>query len=257
MRNSRAETAKYYDLNPEVPNDIPFYKARIPSRQARVLELGCGTGRVLLPLVDSCGYIHGIDLSQAMLSVCVERFKEAGIQPAKAQAEVGDITNFALGQRFDLIIAPFRVFQNLETDAEVDGLFRCVRTHLSPDGTCILNVFNPKMDAETMRREWCVEGEIFCWEVLVENGRMTCHDRRPRMDPEKLILYPELVYRRYEGNTLKDEVVLKIVMRCYYPEQFERLIIDHGFRVINRWGGYAGESYGQGPELVIQFTGRT
>ncbi len=73
------------------------------------------------------------------------------------------------------------------------------------------------------------------------------------MDPVKLVLYPEPIYRRYEGETLKDEATLKIVMRYYYPDEFEKVIVDHGFQIMNRWGGYEGEAYGQGPELVIQF----
>ena len=71
--------------------------------------------------------------------------------------------------------------------------------------------------------------------------------------------YPELVYRLYaegyaghEGVILRDEVVQPLSMRCYYPDQFLRLIESHGFRVIARWGGYNGEAYGDGPELVAQ-----
>jgi hypothetical protein len=73
------------------------------------------------------------------------------------------------------------------------------------------------------------------------------------LDPEKLVLYPELIYRTYKGAVLTEEVVLRIPMRCYYPEAFEQLIVEHGFRVIKRWGGYAGEPYGKGSELVVQF----
>jgi hypothetical protein len=73
------------------------------------------------------------------------------------------------------------------------------------------------------------------------------------MDAEKLILYPELIYRRYKGETLLEESILKIVMRCYYPDAFEKLIVEHGYTILNRWGGYEEEIYGQGPELVIQF----
>jgi hypothetical protein len=73
------------------------------------------------------------------------------------------------------------------------------------------------------------------------------------MDPEHLVLYPELIYRMFIAGQLAEEAVLKLVMRCYYPDTFERLIQDHGFVILNRWGGYAGEAYGQGPELVIQF----
>ena len=42
-------------------------------------------------------------------------------------------------------------------------------------------------------------------------------------------------------------------MRCYYPDEFEQLINGHGFEIVQRWGGYAGEIYGEGPELVIEF----
>jgi len=74
------------------------------------------------------------------------------------------------------------------------------------------------------------------------------------MDPAKMILYPELIYRRYQGEVLVEEATLKIAMRCYYPEEFVQLIIGQGFRVLQQWGGYAGEPYGQGSELVVQFT---
>jgi SAM-dependent methyltransferase len=251
--DTRAQAAQYYDLNPDIPADVSFYQERIPSHEARVLELGCGTGRVLVPLAARCGYIHGLDLSEAMVAVCRRKLQAAGVMPTKAQVEVQDITNFALHQRFDLIIAPYRVLQNLETDAAVTGLFRGIRQHLTPGGSCILNVFRPHSDPETLRRDWCTEQETLEWEVAIEGGRVTCHDRRPRMDPEKLILYPELIYRRYHGEAMVDEAVLKIAMRCYYSEEFVQLIINQGFRVLQQWGGYKGESYGQGSELVVQF----
>jgi len=73
------------------------------------------------------------------------------------------------------------------------------------------------------------------------------------MDRDNLVLYPELIYRSYEGDILKNETVLSIVMRCYYPGQLERLVTDHGFKTLGRWGGYAGEAFGEGPELIIQF----
>lgn len=252
----RSEAAAYYDLNPNVPDDIPFYLRRIPSPEAAVLELGCGTGRVTLPLARHCRYIHGIDLSPAMIAICRDKLEAARIPRTSAQVEVGDITCFDLGRTFDLIIAPFRVLQNLESDANVQGLLRCVRQHLARGGTCILNTFNPNRDRETLRREWCSEEENPAWEVSVPGGRVACFDTRPRMDADKLILYPELIYRRYQGDLLREETVLKLVMRCYYPEDLMGLVTAHGFQVVGRWGGYAGEPYGEGPELVVQLAER-
>jgi hypothetical protein len=92
----------------------------------------------------------------------------AAIPLTKARVELGDITQFALGRAFDLIIAPYRVFQLLETEAQVDGLFQCVRAHLAPRGTCILNVFHPQGGFEGVQQEWERATEKGRWEVTVE-----------------------------------------------------------------------------------------
>jgi hypothetical protein len=188
-----------------------------------------------------------------MISICREKLARAGIPQTRARVIEGDITDFELGQTFDFIIAPFRVMQNLETDQEVDGVFRCIRKHLAQNGTCILNAFRPLFEPEELQKRWATTEENLSWEVPVEGGRVACYDRRARMNAEKLILYPELIYRRYKGETLLEESILKIVMRCYYPDTFEKLILEHGYTILNLWGGYEGEVYGQGPELVIQF----
>ena len=250
----RNKAAKYYDSNPDFLNDIPFYQKLIPFPSISILELGCGTGRVTLPLVPCCKYIQGIDISPAMISICREKLVKAGIPLTKAKVIEGDITHFDLRQTFDLIIAPFRVLQNLETDGEVDGLFSCIHKHLAPNGTCILNVFRPYLEPEALRQQWSTSEENFSWEMPIEGGRLVCYDRRAHIDAKKLILYPELIYRKYEGEILAEESVLKIVMRCYYADTFEDLIVGHGFTILNRWGGYEGEVYGQGPELVILFS---
>jgi ubiquinone/menaquinone biosynthesis C-methylase UbiE len=249
----RAKAAKYYDLNPQMPDDIGFYKARVPSPKATILELGSGTGPILIPLAGICTHIHGVDFSEAMVAICKEKLAKNGIPSSKAQVEVGDITNLNINRKFDLIIAPFRVFQNLEIDTEVDGIFESIRRHLSFEGTCILNVFRPHFEPEPLRRKWYDKSEYFCWESVTDDGRVTCHGRNANIHAERNILFPELIYRYYIGEKLKDEVVLQIAMRCYYPAELERVILDHGFKIIGRWGSYKGERYIEGPELVIQF----
>jgi SAM-dependent methyltransferase len=249
----RTSAAQFYDYNPSFPKDIPFYQSLIPTQEATVLELGCGTGRVTLPLSYNVRYIHGVDLSPAMITICREKLARAGIPAAKACVETGDITDLNLGRKFDLIIAPFRVMQNLETDAQVDGLFQTIQRCLAPGGTCILNVFRPFLQPDDLRREWVASTEKLSWEVPVEGGRIACYDLRRGIDPEKLVLYPALIYRRFQGEEIKEEATLEIMMRCYYPAQFEKLILDHGFTIHQRWGGYSGETYSEGPELVIRF----
>ena len=161
----RADAARYYDLNPETLDDIGFYRDRIPFPEATILELGCGTGRVLIPLLRDCGYIHGVDVSAAMVSRCQDRLTNEAIPSTRACVEVGDITEIELGRTFDLITAPYRVFQNLDTDSETDGIFGTVGKHLASGGTCVLKVFKPNRDPEALRRKWRTREEYSCWET--------------------------------------------------------------------------------------------
>ena len=255
MIDIRAAAARYYDMQPIPFEDISFYKAHLPSPQASVLELGCGTGRVLLPLAAHCRYIHGLDASEAMLAICRAKMEKAGLGLEKVCVQVADITAVDLDRKFDLIIAPYRVFQNLESDESVAGFFETVRKHLAPVGVCILNVFHPNRDPDGIVERSANNRETVTWESPTERGRVVCFEsfRRPALrSVDRLVIYPRLRYREHRGDELVSEAVLDIAMRVYYPEEFEVLIERHGFRVLDRWGGYAGEVYGQGPELVVK-----
>lgn len=250
----RKESALYYDLNPRFPDDVPFYLSRLPSSDARTLELGCGTGRLSVPLALCSASFLGVDSSQAMLQICHAKIREAGLPESRASVQVADISQLAVSSQYDFIVAPFRVMQNLETDEQVAGLFRGIRTNLRSGGRCILNVFKPNRDLDEFIEGWVRPGETLAWEVSTDEGRVACYERRVRVEPDPLVVYPELVYRRYVGQDVVDEAILSIAMRCYYPHEFVGMIEGAGFKITATWGGYAGESYGEGTELVAEFT---
>lgn len=249
----RRGNAPYYDLSDVPLPDVPFYKTLV-SESSRVLELGCGTGRVMIPLAPCVREIVGVDYSPGMIERCREKLQAAQLPESRASAQVADITNLHLEDEFDLVIAPFRVFQALETDAEVAGAFASIRRHLAVNARAVLNVFHPSRDPDRLRQEWCKPNEQICWEKEQPDGTRIVHSEwYAAMDREKLVLYPQLIYRRFRGPELLDEFVQHIKMRCYYPDEFRALVERHGFRITNAWGGYAGEAYGAGKELVLEF----
>lgn len=249
----RKNTARFYDIVSHPINDVPFYLERIKALKTKnILELGCGTGRVLVPLAKACQKIVGIDYSHEMLEVCKEKVAKAGL--SNTLTVQGDISNLNFGKTFDLVIAPYRVLQALETDEEVNGFFETVSNHLKTSGRGIVNVFKPKMSAAEIRSSWCQPGEIINQEIDLEDGsRLLYSFRQHKMDKEKLVLYPDMIYRRYVNNILVEEVIHSIKMRCYYPGEFKQLIENKGFTITGLWGGYNNEQYGAGPELVIEF----
>ncbi len=251
MSDPREGNAIYYDLDESPLDDIPFYINRIAADQS-VLELGCGTGRTLIPLATSCKEIVGVDYSKDMIERCLAKIPES--LKYKCQVMTGDITRLRLDRKFDLIIAPYRVMQALETDSEVRGFLNSIANHLSPEGSCILNVFNPNRPKDEMLKSWPKVTETLCWEKKLEDGSTVAHfEFYEKVTTNPLVLFPHLIYRRYKDGQKTDELVQKIKMRCYYPDEFRSLLETSGFEITEAWGGYKGEKYGEGRELVLRF----
>lgn len=137
------EIAAFYDSYYGQMADSEFYQELATDTDGPVLEVGCGTGRIYLPLLKRGVDIDGIDVSGEMLSVLREKAAEQGLDPNVWRANV---TEFTSDRSYDLIIAPFRVFMNLLTpDDQITALHR-VYDALAPDGTLVFNVFAPNYD---------------------------------------------------------------------------------------------------------------
>src|SRR5690554_2293050 len=121
-RNLYINTAEYYDYDnrDNLTADIPFYIDFAHKIGKKVLELGCGTGRVTIPLALSGCMVTGLDLSESMLRVFREKLEKQQ-EPIKKRVALvkGDMSNFSITQKFDLIIVPFRAFQGLTEDNEI------------------------------------------------------------------------------------------------------------------------------------------
>ena len=126
--------------------DVAFWVEAAVESGGPVLELGCGTGRVLIPTARTGIEIVGLDLSTHMLAVCRERL--AG-EPQEVQDRVqlveADMRHFDLGQTFPLVATPFRPFQHLTTMEDQRSCLESVHRHLSEEGRLILDIFNPSL----------------------------------------------------------------------------------------------------------------
>jgi SAM-dependent methyltransferase len=142
----------FYDLmttlsEEHLRGDASFYAEAAGISPCRILELGCGTGRISLALADLGHAVTGLDLSAPMLEQA--RQKQEAIAPTNRAVflEV-DMASIALGQRFDLIIAPFYSFSHLETETARRSAMEAIARHLEPHGRAILHmVAGPTLSA--------------------------------------------------------------------------------------------------------------
>ena len=121
-------------------DDLEFYVALARRAGGPVLEIGCGTGRILIPSLEAGAAIDGLDLEPGMLEVL--RQKAAALE-LKPHVYVADMRDFTMPRRYALITIPFRAFSHNLTIEDQLKTLRCCREHLEPGGRLVLNVFHP------------------------------------------------------------------------------------------------------------------
>src|SRR6516225_3115303 len=139
-------TARFYDAayqdNPQTGRDAEFYRALAREGAGPVLELGCGTGRVLLRIAEDGFPCTGLDASRHMLDALRAKSTFPNLRLVHAPMQ-----RFDLGRdRFGLVYAAFRVFQHLYTVEDQLACLECVRRHLAPGGRLAFDVFRPRLE---------------------------------------------------------------------------------------------------------------
>jgi SAM-dependent methyltransferase len=121
-------------------DDLPFWLTWAQQQGGPILELGCGSGRILLPLAEAGYPVFGIDNDRRMLSFFQSRFTEGVCENVTLIR--ADIRYYCLSARFPLVIFPCNTFSTIEIQQRRLVLNR-VRLHLSIDGVFVVSMPNP------------------------------------------------------------------------------------------------------------------
>jgi SAM-dependent methyltransferase len=241
-----ANTAEFYDF--VVPyrtrEDVAFFVEAAQASGGPVLEVGCGTGRVLIPTARAGIAITGIDLSPHMLDLCQRKLaREAADVHACAQLELADMRDFELGQTFKLITIPFRPFQHLIEVEDQIGCLRCIHRHLADEGRFILDVFNPSLRAiasEVTGEEDGHEPEF----TLPDGRRVLRRNRVVARDVCRQVQDIELIYHVTHPDGRTERIVHAFPMRYFFRYEVEHLLARCGFELEELYADYDRSPYG-------------
>ncbi len=225
--------------------DVAFFLEMARQSGGPVLEIGCGTGRVLIPTAKEGIEIVGLDSSSAMLSVCREKLS---CEPEEVQSRVrliqGDMRRFEVGREFALVTIPFRPFQHLLTVEDQLACLACIHRHLARGGKLVLDVFNPSLPH--------LAGKQDLVDVLGEEPEFTMPDgrrviRRHRVISGNLfnqIQDVELIYDVTHPDGREERWVHRTEMRYLFRFEAEHLLARAGFRVEELYADYDKSLYG-------------
>jgi len=145
----------HHSLHPE---DIPFWLELSAQQGDPILELGCGTGRVLLPLAQAGHRVVGFDRDRDMLQILVRNLP--AVQPARVSIFQADVEHFRLDLRFALIIFPCNTLSTLFPAVRAVLLQRAAQ-HLLPGGIFAASIPNPLLLKRLPRRMESQVEEVF------------------------------------------------------------------------------------------------
>jgi len=245
--------ARFYDAAYSKADlrDIPFYVDLAERVGGPVLEVGCGTGRVLLEVAARGIEIDGLDSSEDQLRVLQAKLDGpcAGVRD-RIRLHRQDMRTFSLDRRFRLITAPFRPVQHLYTVRDQIAAFRTIHKHLLPDGRFAFDAFYPKY--EMLDADMDVEKPDFEWADPEVPGRMVRrYFVRESIDKLNQLFSGRFLFRVFDGDTLVSEEREQIRLSYYTYPQFLLLFELCGFRVLEEYGSFAREPIGICKEMIF------
>ncbi len=221
--------------------DLEFYKRWMPkNKDARILELCCGTGRLTLPLAKEGYHITGVDYTTSMLEKAKARAVEAGLEVAFVEA---DIRALELAEQYDLVFIPFNSIHHLYKNEDLFKALRVVKKHLKEGGLFLLDCFNPTFS-------FIVEGKKGQKEI----AKYTTKDGREVLIKERMRYESRTQVNRIEWQYFingKFDSIQNLDMRLFFPQELDAYLKWNGFKIIHKFGGFEEEAFNDKSEKQI------
>jgi SAM-dependent methyltransferase len=214
--------------------EVAFYASMAGPASAMTLELGCGTGRLTLPLAETGHRLTGIDNSSAMLAVARRKARGA---PKVSAFVLADVRSFALRSRFQLIMFAQNSLGHLHTLGDLLACLRCVRAHLADDGLFVIDIFNPFAHPLAI----APQAQSYIGSYVDKNGSRVAVTETSRYDAAAQI--QERVWRH--ASTDGRETVINFCTRVFFPQELEALLRRSGFSIRAKYGSFAKEPFAE------------
>jgi SAM-dependent methyltransferase len=240
--------ARFYDLDTAESNaDLPFWVGLARRTSGPILEVACGTGRVLVPLAEAGFDVVGVDVSPAMLAIARQKIAKAGVNKRVELVQV-DALELQLRRQFPLAIVALNSFGHfLGEDAPVQALAR-IREHLRPDGIVALDLTNPTPGAfgETtgvVIHDYTRAGPEPSW--------TTVKLRSQALDPIDQIVEVSCIYDEVGPAGEMRRTLAAFDLRYFYRNELRLLFERVGLSLETTYGSYELDPFEEASDRLI------
>jgi SAM-dependent methyltransferase len=223
----RGRIAEWYDdWLGDSGDDVDFYVSYFEGFEGRVLELACGTGRILLPIFQSSVRIDGLDSSSEMLAILGGKAERQGIEDIKTICRSMD--DFTLETKYDAMFIAGGSFQLLASKDRAANSLGCIRQHLSKDGFLVLDVFIPWGEIRLQKHT----SYHVTRDVSRPDGSRSIVQERFEVDLQEQTKRGTYRYEFYQEGRLIETIVDELDIRWYWKDELSVLLREAGFSVV-------------------------
>jgi SAM-dependent methyltransferase len=220
-------------------HDVRFYRALAGECGGPILDLACGTGRLLAPLARDGHQVVGLDREPAMVARAAARLARlpAAARP-RALVVRGDLQVLPFARRCRLALVAFHGIQHLEKDGDLLHFFRAVARCLVPGGWLAFDVFAPtaRFLAREAGRRWTTTR--FRHPVT---KRLTEYSESHRLDGKVLDMTFNYQPIDARGRSRGRSSQTRLRHRLFEPAEIHDHIAAAGLSLIGAWGGFEGQ----------------
>jgi SAM-dependent methyltransferase len=226
--------APFYDIeHAEFDDDLDMYRNFAEICGGKILELACGSGRLLLPLAREGYTLVGVDTSVAMLDLARRTLEVAGVAE-RCRLVQQDICTLQLQEKFRLAIIALGSFGHIATRQQQQQALAAVRQHLSKGATFILDISND--DARYMEH---LSGHMLhqgTW--LRGDGSYVTHFISPASSNSSHLLDLTHFYDVYRQGEAVQRTFSQTSLYLFERNETELLLDQAGFRIRDLYGNY-------------------
>lgn len=228
--------------------DLQFWAEAAEHCGGAVLDLGCAAGRVALSLAEQEHEVWGLDSSQPMLDAMTEAAAQSGVA-ARIHPVLGDMSRFALGRRFHLILIAMNTLQVLTDPEDQLACLTCVRDHLAPRGEFLFDVMLPDLgeiqDSIGLVRQIGVTHDGATGLTLVHWA--TYEDFDPLTQTATLLTMID----ESDHTGIRSRIARRVDVHVFLPSELQHLIARAGLAIIEAYGDFDGQPLDAGSQRQI------
>ena len=249
--------ARFYDGDyRDYSDDIPLVLKTARKAGRTALELGCGTGRVLLPLAEDGCHVIGLDKSAALLAIARRKLAKHGYAseaaadgPAPVRLVQADMTSFRLAERdIDFALVVSNTLMHVTTQARQLKALQCAHRHLRVGGLFLIDLFNP--DVAYLEAIAGIQ-ELADWWEDGESGATVLKWSTRTVDAARQLQETVFVYEEVFPDGRNAQTRLAFPLRFWWPDEGAMLLEQAGFVVDELYGDFDGSPYRPDSERLI------